>query len=51
MGHNSVLFDGDDAYIVYHARDIGDCIPGTDTRSGRIARLNINGKQLTVAPI
>ena len=51
MGHNSVLFDGDDAYIVYHARDIGDCIPGTDTRSGRIARLNMNGKQLTVAPI
>lgn len=47
-GHNSVLFEGEKAYIVYHARDYGDAKKKKDMRSARIDELVIEGKKLSV---
>lgn len=50
-GHNSVLFEGGDAYIVYHGRDYEDSEKEEDTRSARIDALRIEGRKLRVEPI
>ncbi|MCI9141537.1 MAG: family 43 glycosylhydrolase [Lachnospiraceae bacterium] len=48
MGHNSVIFDKGEYYIVYHGRDAGDAgIPG-DTRCARIDRMIVDGEVLRV---
>lgn len=47
MGHNSVLFDGDRWYIVYHARDRRKAVSPVDTRTARIDELHIQGDRLS----
>ena len=51
LGHNSVIFDGDTCYIVYHGRDVGfSAAPGEDARCARIDVMRIDGKKLSVTP-
>jgi GH43 family beta-xylosidase len=46
-GHNSVIEENGEYYIVYHARDIGDR-KSYDTRTARICPLKAEGEKLTV---
>jgi len=46
MGHNSVLRDGGEYYIVYHGRDIGN-LP-EDYRCARIDEMKVEGDALMV---
>ena len=48
MGHNSVIEENGNFYIVYHGRDKGKMTAGVDTRSARIDRLYIDGDRLEV---
>ena len=51
MGHNSVIFEGEKCYIVYHGRDVGFTAPGgADARCARIDEMEIKGKELSVTP-
>lgn len=47
-GHNSVIKDGDDWYVVYHGRDLDlDDKATGDTRTARICKLKVDGEKLT----
>lgn len=46
-GHNSMIEDGGEFYIVYHGRDKSSDL-SKDDRTARIRKLVINGKKLTV---
>ena len=51
MGHNSVIFDGDTCYIVYHGRDVVRADDGSeDARCARIDVMRIEGRKLSVTP-
>ena len=49
MGHNSVIFDSGECYIVYHGRDLRDAGTAGDARSARIDKMSINGDVLEVS--
>lgn len=48
MGHNSVIFDEGECYIVYHGRDRGAVGLSGDVRCARIDRMSIDGEVLRV---
>ncbi|WMC91533.1 glycoside hydrolase family 43 protein [Kineothrix sp. MB12-C1] len=48
MGHNSVIFDNEKCYIIYHGRDNGDIALKEDARSARIDEMFIDREKLFV---
>ena len=50
-GHNSILLDEGQYYIIYHARDYGDVELAEDARSARIAKMYIEGKKIRIEKI
>ncbi len=50
-GHNSLLFEGNQPFIVYHGRDYGDLEKEEDTRSARIDLLVIEKEKLSIKRI
>lgn len=50
VGHNSVIYDGGEWFVVYHGRDYEDEVTrdGEDTRCARIDRMEVNGEKLSV---
>ncbi len=48
VGHNSVIFDGDTCYVVYHGRDYQENHGEEDTRCARMDRMEIEGEKLSV---
>ena len=49
LGHNSVIFEDDRYWIIYHGREVGDLEKYSgDTRSARIDELFVDGDCLTV---
>lgn len=45
-GHNSVIKDNGSYYVIYHGRDLGQVSENTESRTARICRLEINGKEM-----
>ena len=50
-GHNSVILDNGEYYIVYHGREKGTVENGTDLRTARIKRLVFEGEKITAKEI
>lgn len=50
-GHNSLIKENDNYYMVFHARDRGTYRPDADTRSARILKLKIDKEIITVNEI
>ncbi len=48
VGHNSVIFEGDSCYVVYHGRDYGQENKDEDTRCARIDRMDVDNGKLFV---
>lgn len=48
VGHNSVVFEGESCYVVYHGRDYNKTKENEDTRCARIDRMEVQDGILSV---